>query len=325
MDVIEAKDLTKVFKTQQREPGVLNTIQSWFKPSFKQVTAVDHISFNIAEGELVGLIGRNGAGKTTTLKMLSGLLYPTSGAARVLGFVPFERKHEFQMQFSFVAGQRNQLWWDLPPSETFLLNKEIYGISDKAYKARVSYLAKILNLDTLLTTPVKKLSLGQRMKAELIASLLHQPRVLFLDEPTIGLDIIAQSNMHQFIRDYNQKFGATIILTSHYMKDVEELCERVIIIDSGKILYDGKLSKLVEKFGKSKTIRLTLGKEVPQEKLSKYGKTIEAEYPIVSLGVERSKAAETAKELLADLEVKDLTIEEIPFEEIVRSLLSKNE
>lgn len=324
MDVIEVKNLTKVFKVSQRDPGFLNSMKSLFHRRYKEVRAVDNISFSIGEGELVGLIGQNGAGKTTTLKMLSGLLYPDAGSVHVLGYKPQDRKPEFQKQFAFVAGQRNQLWWDLPPVETFLLNKEIYEVSDKDYKERVSYLSKLLNLDLLLSTPVKKLSLGQRMKAELIASLLHQPKVLFLDEPTIGLDIIAQSNMHDFILEYNKKFNATIVLTSHYMQDVEKLCERVIIIDCGKILYDGKLAKIAVQFTTTKRIRLTLEEKIDYEKLQEFGEVSEFEFPEVAMEVKRTDTANTARELLQKFKVRDLTIEDPPIEEIIKKLFEKN-
>lgn len=323
MDAIQVKNLTKVYRVQQKQPGILNAISSLLHPKYKKVSAVDNISFSIKEGELVGLIGKNGAGKTTTLKMLSGLLYPTAGTVKVLGFVPFERKTQFQKQFSYVAGQRNQLWWDLPPVETFLLNKAIYEISDKDYEERLSYLSNLLDIDLMLTTPVKKLSLGQRMKAELIASLLHQPKVLFLDEPTIGLDIIAQSNMHDFILDYNKKFGATILLTSHYMQDVEKLCERIIVIDNGKILYDGKIAKIADKFSTEKRIRLVLGKKAERSNFEKYGRIVEFNLPVVEIEVLRKNAPNIANELLTKYEVDDLTIEDPPIEEIIKALFEQ--
>src|SRR3989338_3988051 len=240
MSLIEVKNLKKVYKVAQRTPGVVSAIKSLVSRKYRQIKAVDDISFDIEEGELVGFIGPNGAGKTTTLKMLSGLLYPTAGYVSVAGYVPWERKPDFQKQFAFVAGQRNQLWWDLPPMETFLLNKEIYEVKKDDFDRRIKNLSKMLEIEDLLNTPVKKLSLGQRMKAELVAALIHEPKILLLDEPTIGLDVVAQNTMHEFIKDYNRE-GSTIILTSHYMQDVERLGKRVIIVNRGKIIFSGKL------------------------------------------------------------------------------------
>ena len=240
----------------------MGSIKSLISRKYEKVKAVDEISFQIEEGELVGFIGPNGAGKTTTLKCLSGLLYPTSGEVSVLGFTPFQREHAYLKQIALVMGQKNQLWWDLPVYDTFLLNKEIYEISDQKFEEVVSRLSGLLDVEHLLKIQVRKLSLGERMKMELIASLIHSPKVLFLDEPTIGLDVIMQKNLREFIKEYNKKFGATIILTSHYMKDVEALCKRVIIINFGKILYDGLLSELIKKFAPYKLITVIFAQEV---------------------------------------------------------------
>ena len=324
MSTIEVKNLTKIYKVHQKPPGIGGTFRSFFHRSYKQIKAASEVSFKIEESELVGFIGPNGAGKTTTLKVLSGLLYPTSGEISVLGFIPWQRKNNFQKQIVFVSGQKNQLWWDLPAYETFLLNKEIYGVSDKDFKERLDYLSEILDITDLLKTQVKQLSLGQRMKAELVASLVHQPKVLFLDEPTIGLDIIAQKNMHDFIKDYNQKFNATIILTSHYMDDVEKLCERVIIIDNGKIIYDGKLSKIVSKFAKNKIISLDFAKEIDKENLKEYGTIINFDLSNAKIEVERNRVADVTGQLLKRLPINDLSIEEPPIEEIIRMIFIKN-
>ena len=324
MTVIKVQNLTKIYKVPQKNPGIGQTLKSFFHRKYKETKAVDNISFKIEEGELVGFIGPNGAGKTTTLKVLSGLLYPTSGEISVLGFIPWQRKSNFQKQIVFVAGQKNQLWWDLPAYETFLLNKEIYEVSDKDFRQRIDYLSQILDIGDLLKTQVKKLSLGQRMKAELVAALIHQPKVLFLDEPTIGLDIIAQKNMHDFIKDYNQKFNATIILTSHYMDDVEKLCERVIIINSGKIIYDGKLSKIVTKFAKNKIISLDFTKEIDKENLKEYGTIINFDFSNAKIEVERNRVADVTGQLLKRLPINDLSIEEPPIEEIIRLIFAKN-
>lgn len=243
--IISVSRLSKYYQIHKKEPGLVGSIKSLFVRKYETVKAVEDISFTVEEGELIGFIGPNGAGKTTTLKCLSGLLYPDSGTINVLGFTPFDRKTEFLKQISLVMGQKNQLWWDLPVIESLLLNKEIYEIEDQEFQERVSTLAKLLAVEDLLTVQVKKLSLGQRMKCELIAALIHSPKVLFLDEPTIGLDVVMQQKLREFIKAYNEKHKATILLTSHYMRDVQDLCKRVIIINHGKILFDGPLDNLV--------------------------------------------------------------------------------
>ena len=250
MAIIEIKNLTKSFKIYKKEPGLKGALQSLFSRKYENKVAVNDVSFSIEEGELIGFIGPNGAGKTTTLKMLSGLLYPSAGTVSVLGSKPFDRKKDFLKQISLVMGQKNQLWWDLPPMDTFLLNKEIYEISDIDFKSRVEELSELLDVKEIMHVQVRKLSLGQRMKCELMAALLHRPKILFLDEPTIGLDVVVQQRVRHFIKDYNQKYKATILLTSHYMQDVKALCSRVIVINHGAIIYDGVLDDLLTKFGK---------------------------------------------------------------------------
>jgi len=324
MSVIEVKNLTKIYQVHQKEAGITGTFKSFFKRKYKKIKAVDNISFKISEGELVGFIGPNGAGKTTTLKMLSGLLHPTSGQIKINGFIPWERRPEFQQTFAFVSGQKNQLWWDLPAYETYLLNKEIYEISDYDFKKRIDYLSHMLAIGDLLKTPVKKLSLGQRMKAELVASLIHQPNILFLDEPTIGLDVVAQNNMREFIKSYNCQFKATIILTSHYMGDVEKLAQRVLIINKGKLLYDGKLSNIVAKFTKQKVISLTFEKEIEKETLHKFGKVIYHDRYSAKVEIERAQTAVTTGKILNSLPVSDLTVEEPPIEEIISLIFTES-
>ncbi|MBI2035034.1 MAG: ABC transporter ATP-binding protein, partial [Candidatus Levybacteria bacterium] len=245
MSVISVSHLTKHYKVHKKDPGLAGSLRSIFSRKYETVKAVEDVSFSVDEGELIGFIGPNGAGKTTTLKCLSGLLYPTSGKVDVLGFTPFDRKTKFLKQIALVMGQKNQLWWDLPAIDTFLLNKEIYEISKKRFDEVVNDLTKLLDIEEQLRVQVRKLSLGQRMKMELVASLIHSPKVLFLDEPTIGLDVVMQKKIREFLREYNHKYKATILLTSHYMRDVEALCKRVIVINFGKILYDGKLSDLI--------------------------------------------------------------------------------
>jgi ABC-2 type transport system ATP-binding protein len=320
--VIEVKNLKKHYKVAQKEPGLSGSIKAFFKREYKTVQAVNDISFEINEGELIGFIGPNGAGKTTTLKTLSGLLYPTSGKVKVLGYTPWERKVEFQKQFSLVMGQKNQLWWDLPAIESFILNKEIYGVSDQKYQSTLDDLVDLLEVREQLHTQVRKLSLGQRMKMELIAALIHSPKILFLDEPTIGLDVVMQKKLRDFIRAYNQKFNATIILTSHYMEDVKQLAERVIIIDHGTILFDGKLDAIIKKFADHKTLELVLGEQITQEKLAEFGEILEYDYPKVTIQVKRSAVSEVAAKLLSKYEIDDLNIEEAKIEDIIREVFS---
>ncbi|HXL73948.1 MAG TPA: ABC transporter ATP-binding protein, partial [bacterium] len=242
MPTIEVENLTKVYRVNKKKPGIGGAIEAMFKREYTEVRAVNDVSFKIEEGELVGFLGPNGAGKTTTLKMLSGILYPTSGTAKVLGFTPWERKNEYRRQFALVMGQKNQLWWDLPAQESLYLNKEIYSVPDGEYKKVLDEMTELLQVKKLLGVMVRELSLGERMKFELIASLLHTPRVLLLDEPTIGLDVVAQKNIREFIKEYNRKTKTTILLTSHYMGDIQALCDRVIIINHGKKFFDGGLN-----------------------------------------------------------------------------------
>ncbi len=250
--VIQVRGLTKTFRVPQKEPGLRGALKGLFSRKFREVRAVQEMRFDVTEGELVGFLGPNGAGKTTTLKMLAGLLHPSSGVATVLGFVPWQRERAFQKQFTMVMGQRSQLWWDLPAWDSFLLNKEIYEIPKTQFDETVDELADLLEIKDLLGIPVKKLSLGQRMKAELACSLLHRPRVLLLDEPTIGLDVVMQKKVRDFILAYNKRWKATILLTSHNMDDVSELCSRVILINHGKLLFDGSLPQLQDRFGQGK-------------------------------------------------------------------------
>jgi len=320
--VVQVSRLKKFYQVHKKEPGLVGSVKSLFKRKYETVKAVNNISFSINEGELIGFIGPNGAGKTTTLKCLSGLLYPTSGKVDVLGYNPWDRKPEFQKQFALVMGQKNQLWWDLPPTETFILNKEIYEVPDKKYKKTLNELVRLLEVKDILKVQVRKLSLGQRMKCELIAALLHSPKVLFLDEPTIGLDVVMQKKMRDFIKEYNRRYKATIILTSHYMGDVKELCKRVIIIDKGKIVFDGQLSEIIKKFADHKRISITLAKEVDPKKLEEFGKIKEFEYPKLIISVKRNQTSIIAAQVLDKLPVADLNIEEPAIEDIIRELFT---
>ncbi|MDO8609464.1 MAG: ATP-binding cassette domain-containing protein [bacterium] len=323
MSIISVSHLTKYFQIYQKQPGFSGSIKSLFHRKYFDSKAVDDISFSINEGELVGFIGPNGAGKTTTLKCLSGLLFPTGGDVSVLGYKPFDRKKEFLKQISLVMGQKNQLWWDLPASESFLLNKEIYEISDKKFNDTLDYLSELLQVKDILSVQVRKLSLGQRMKCELIAALLHTPKVLFLDEPTIGLDVVMQKNLRKFIKEYNKEYKATIILTSHYMGDVEELCKRIIVIDLGKVIYDGTLEDVIKKYSKNKLLTIIFQKPIDVKKLSQFGEIKEHDSLKVRIAVPIENAQKVAAKLLVNYPIEDLNIEDPDIETIIRHIFSK--
>src|SRR5947208_1969320 len=256
MPIIEAEGLSKTYRVYQKKEGLLGAMRGLFRREYKEVRAVDHVSFQIEPGEIVGFLGPNGAGKTTTLKMLSGLIFPTAGSARVLGHVPSQREDAFRRRFALVMGQKNQLWWDLPAADSFQLHREIYSLPAAAFTRTLGELTEMFGVENLTRQPVRELSLGERMKMELIASLLHQPQLLLLDEPTIGLDVVAQVTIQKCLREYNSSRGVTILLTSHYMRDVEALCSRVLVITHGKVVYDGPLTGVIEQFGSTKLVRL---------------------------------------------------------------------
>ncbi|KKU03915.1 MAG: ABC transporter related-protein [Candidatus Woesebacteria bacterium GW2011_GWC2_47_16] len=312
--------LVKNFEVIEKKPGLKGAIDSIVSPKKKTIRALKNISFTIQPGELVGFIGPNGAGKTTTLKVLSGLLYPTAGFTSVLGFDPWERKPEFLKKISLVMGQKNQLWWDLPAAETLELNREIYEIPANVYEENLNELVSLLDVGKLLNIQVRRLSLGQRMRLELVAALLHQPKVLFLDEPTIGLDLIAQQKMRDFVYEYNRKHEATILLTSHNMDDLIDLARRVIVIDEGQILFDGALEEIVSRFAKEKIIKVSLSREDDVKKIETIGKVKKISFPEVVLSVPREAVAVAAAELLQNFPVSDLTIEEIPIEDVIRKV-----
>ena len=322
MSIIEVQHLAKEYISYQQSLGFLNSLKSLFHREKKIVRAVKDISFTLEEGELVGFLGPNGAGKTTTLKMLCGILYPTGGSARVLGHVPWERKAAYLKQCSIVMGQKQQLWWDLSALETFRLNKEIYQVSHAQFQGTVEELSHILGVQDLLNTPVRKLSLGERMKCELIAALIHQPKVLFLDEPTVGLDVVSQQVMREFITRYNKERKTTILLTSHNMEDVEALCKRVIIIDHGSILYDGPLVALVAQYVDYKLVTATFTTSVVRADVAGYGEVVEYEPLRVVLKVSHKKVKTVAAALLTKLPVDDMLIGEVPVEDVVRTIFS---
>ncbi len=319
---IVAEHLTKIYRVQKKPPGLLASLRAVVRRDYTEVRAVDGVSVSVRRGELVGFLGPNGAGKTTTLKMMAGLLEPTHGTVRVLGHEPFKRARPFQRRFALILGQKNQLWWDLPASESFLLNKEIYGVSDAAYKRTLAELADLLDLGPLLDVQVRKLSLGERMKCELAAALLHQPDVLFLDEPTIGLDVVMQQKIREFIGVYQREHQATILLTSHYMDDVKALCERVVVIDHGKVIFDGALRELARRFGDDRLLTLDLDAAISRDQASSYGTVVAWEPTKVSLRVPREAVSETAARLLAQLQVRDLAIQEPDVLDVIRSLFS---
>lgn len=322
MKAIEVENLVKTFHIYKKKPGLAGAFSAFFKREYTEFNAVTDVSFTIEEGELVGFIGPNGAGKTTTLKMLSGLLYPTAGRVKVMDMNPFERKNSFLKSISLVMGQKNQLWWDLPPMESFLLNKEIYGVPDKQFRETLDELGELMSITDILNIQVRNLSLGQRMKCELIAQLLHRPKILFLDEPTIGLDVIMQKKLREFIREYNKRSNATIILTSHYMDDVRELCKRVIVIDRGIILFDGHLDEVIRKYSRNKLLSIVFDEQPEQGALARYGTVLPDEGNGVKLEVDRNRSNEVAAHILKEYKVADLNIEEPPIEEIIRSLFS---
>jgi ABC-2 type transport system ATP-binding protein len=325
MPVIEVSNLTKAFRTYKKQPGFAGAVKGLFHRQYEQTVAVNDVSFKIEPGELVGFLGPNGAGKTTTLKMLAGLLYPTGGAAKVLGYTPWERADGYRRQFALVLGQKNQLWWDLPARESLELNAKIYGIPADHSGRIVAEMTELLNVKDKLNVSVRELSLGERMKMELIASLLHQPKVLFLDEPTIGLDVISQKTVREFIRRHNAGQKTTILLTSHYMADIQELCERVIIIDHGKIFFDGKLSVIVDRFADFKfvTIQCEKANEFPANNLARYGEVVEKTAGAITFKVKRDRVIAVCKSLLDDLPVSDIDIQEVPIEDVIRQIFAR--
>jgi ABC-2 type transport system ATP-binding protein len=325
MPLIEVQALTKAFRTYKKEPGFSGALRGLFHRRYQQTLAVDHVSFTVEQGELVGFLGPNGAGKTTTLKMLSGLLHPSGGSARVLGFVPWERQDGYRRQFALLLGQKNQLWWDLPARESLELNGKIYGLPAPAFQRTVDELTDLLAVRDKLDVMVRELSLGERMKMELIAALLHQPKVLFLDEPTIGLDVVSQKTVREFLRQHNARQKTTILLTSHYMTDIQELCQRVIIIDKGRISFDGRLGEIIDRFADFKivTISWQTGASFPALDFGRYGELVENSPNRIQLKVKRDQVIAVCKELLDKVPVNDIDIQEVPIEEVIRQIFAR--
>lgn len=320
MSIIQIDQLTKSYRVYQKKEGLLESVRGLFHRDYKTVEAVRGISLRVEPGEFVAFLGPNGAGKTTTLKLLSGVIYPTSGTASVMGFVPWKRDMEYRRRFALVMGQKNQLWWDLPAQESFRLHQQIYAIDRTSFDATLSELTSLLDVQKLLGRPVRELSLGERMKMELIAALLHSPDVLFLDEPTIGLDVIAQRNIQQFLKHYQEERQITILLTSHYMKDVSALCQRVVVIAQGILQYDGSLSGIIDSFSGSKVIQLQLGIEQAASGLERFGEILKTDMPRVSIRVPRSNVSRVLAEILNTYTVDDVAVEDPPLEEVIASL-----
>lgn len=320
MSIIEVHNLSKTYKFHKKEPGLMGSIKSLLARKYEENKAVQNISFSVQEGEFVGFIGPNGAGKTTTLKMLSGLLYPASGTAEVLRFVPWQRKEAFLRQIALVMGQKYQLWWDIPAMESFILNKEIYGVNNSDFKAKVDELSTLLEVHDLLNVQVRKLSLGERMKCELIASLIHSPRILFLDEPTIGLDVVSQKKTRDFLLDYNRRNKTTIILTSHYMADIQELCKRLIIIEKGKLVFDGPTDMIMERFVHHKILTIVFSQPIDTGTLSSFGEILKLNEVKAVVKVPRGEAKAISSKILTSFAVEDLLIEEPRIEDIIRTI-----
>jgi len=321
---IKVESLRRVYRSHQKEPGFIGSLKGLIKRQYRHVEALKGVSFSIHEGEFVGYIGPNGAGKTTTLKILSGLLYPSAGNVEVLGLTPWQRSDDFRRQIAFVMGQKGQLWWDLPARESFLLNQEIYRIPQKSFDHQMDYLAELLMVKDLLDVPVRDLSLGERMKVELIASLLHRPKILFLDEPTIGLDVVAQKRMRDFLKEYNQQEKSTVIFTSHNLKDIEELCRRVIVINDGSLLYDGTRDGLTREYTPHKILKITFADRIPAG-IERYGEVISRDELMVTLQVNEEAVVHCVRGLLENFSIEDISIAEIPLEDTIRKIFLSKE
>ena len=323
MSVINVKNLSKTYKVSLKKPGFKGTIDHFFKRTYRDIVAVKDVSFTINSGEIVGFLGANGAGKTTTLKMLTGLIHPSNGKIKIVDRTPFKRHPTFLKKMSLVMGQKQQLLWDLPALDSLKINAAVYEIPDKIFQQRLQELSEMLSIKEQLNQPVRKLSLGQRMKAELLAALLHHPQVLFLDEPTLGLDVNSQAAIRSFLKEYNERYEATILLTSHYMADITALCERVLLIDEGQLIYDGNLEDLVEKFTPYKEVNVELSYPLSSEKLAHYGQVETMKGQEVRFLVKQEDLTDTIAKILAQLEVNDLSVSDPPIEEVVSQIFSR--
>jgi ABC-2 type transport system ATP-binding protein len=321
---IEVEGLTKVYRVPKKAPGLRGSLRSLIRREETEVRAVEGVSFTLAPGELVGFLGPNGAGKTTTLKMLSGLLYPSAGRVSVLGHQPWRREPALQRQFSLVMGQKNQLWWDLPALESFRLNAEIYGVPAAQFQASLGELVELLELGSVLGTQVRKLSLGERMKCELAAALLHRPRILYLDEPTIGLDVLMQKKIREFIQAYNRRHRATVVLTSHYMEDVRELCDRVLIVNQGRLIFDGRLQEIIQHYSGYKELAASFSAPIERAALSSLGEVVDDEPLRATIRVPWDAVPERAARLLAAFPVVDLAVNEPDIQDVIRQVFSED-
>ena len=322
MAIISVDSLSKSYPVAVKEPGLAGTLRHFFRRTYRRVDAVKSISFQLDPGEVVGFLGPNGAGKTTTLKMLTGLIHPTSGQVRVVGCEPFRRQHQFLEKITLVMGQKQQLIWDLPALDSLKINAAVYGISDREANRRIGELTEMLGLQKQLKQPVRKLSLGERMKAELLAALLHQPQVLFLDEPTLGLDVNAQVAVRDFLREYNQRYDATVLLTSHYMADITALCDRVLLIFEGALIYDGSLVGLLERFAPYREVKVELERDYDRATLEQFGELQSLERRSARFVLQRAQLTQTVARLLAELSVADLTVTDPPIEEVIGRVFS---
>ena len=323
MSIIEVRGLTKSYRVYKKREGLKESVRGLFHREHEDVHAVAGIDLDVQAGEFVAFLGPNGAGKTTTLKLLSGVIQPSSGTATVMGHVPWQRRNEYRRRFALVMGQKNQLWWDLPAAESYRLNQQIYGVPPERFDATIDELTDLLDVRRLLNQPVRELSLGERMKMELIAALLHSPDVLFLDEPTIGLDVIAQRNIQQFLKYYQEKRKITVLLTSHYMKDIAALCRRVVVIAGGLIVYDGSLSGIIDEFSGDKIVslqfpELAVGQSRPD--LSRFGEIVDDTWPKLKLKINRTDVPKLLSEILDEFAIEDIGVEEVPLEDVIAEL-----
>ena len=321
--MIKVENLKKEFTYYKKMTGIKGSLQNMFHRESLTKEAVRDISFSVEKGEMIGFLGPNGAGKTTTLKMLSGILYPTGGKVEVDGFIPWERKNGFKRRISIVMGQKNQLWWDLPASDSFYLNKCIYGVDDGSYRDIITELSEMLDVKELLNVQVRRLSLGERMKMEILAALIHRPDILFLDEPTIGLDILSQKNIREFLKIYNEQWKTTVIITSHYMADIEALCDRAVIINQGQLVYDGKLADMNQLLGKRKLLSVKTTGAVDIKAWKAFGMVREVSAAGAVLEVPQEKVQEVLGAILSGLQVEDFTVTEIPIEECIARFYQK--
>lgn len=325
MPIIDVQNLSRTYKVYRKREGLMASVRGLFHREHKDVHAVREVSFQIDEGEMVAFLGPNGAGKTTTLKLLSGLIVPTSGTATVMGHIPWNRENAYRRRFSLVTGQKEQLWWDLPAQESFRLHKEIYRIPEQDYDQRMDELTSLMDVKDLISQPVRELSLGERMRMELIAALLHRPDVLFLDEPTIGLDVVSQRNVQQFLRTYQAEQKITVLLTSHYMKDIEALCDRAVVINRGSVIHDGPVSEIGDHFGQHKIVELQFADGSVPGDIEQFGQVLEDRSPMVRLQIPKQDVSDLLSHMLRRYSIDDVSVSERPLEDVIAELFSADQ